>query len=344
MRIPRLSGALAVALFAFTASAQTPLATYTGPDRMQKLIDGAKKEGEVVIYTSAPVDDMKALTDAFEKKYGVKAKTWRASSEKVMQRALTETRNNRFEFDIVETNGPELEALVREKVLQPVRSPSHADLIPQAIFPHSSWVGSRLNIFAGAYNTNLVKKEEIPKRWEDFKDPKWKGRLGIEAEDADWFASVVAELGGEEKGVKIFRDIVQTNGISVRKGHTLLTQLVVSGEVPLAFTVYNYKAEQFKNKGAPIDWFVIEPAIARANGVGVVAKPKNPHAALLFYEFEISEEGQKLLFERDFVPTHRKIETKLNKMPLKFVDVKVALDEYEKWDKLYDATFNKQAK
>ena len=141
MRIPRLPCALAIALFALTASAQTPLATYAGPDRMQKLIEGAKKEGEVVIYTSAPVDDMKALTDAFEKKYGVKAKIWRASSEKVMQRALTETRNNRFEFDIVETNGPELEALVREKVLQPVKSPSHADLIPQAIFPHSAWVG-----------------------------------------------------------------------------------------------------------------------------------------------------------------------------------------------------------
>ena len=116
-----------------------------------------------------------------------------------MQRALTETRSNRFEFDIVETNGPELEALVREKVLQPVKSPSHADLIPQAIFPHSSWVGSRLNIFAGAYNTNLVKKEEIPKRWEDFKDPKWKGRLGIEAEDADWFASVVQELAARRR-------------------------------------------------------------------------------------------------------------------------------------------------
>ena len=87
MKITRLAGALALVLFAFTASAQTPLATYSGPDRMQKLIEGAKKEGEVVIYTSAPVDDMKALTDAFEKKYGVKAKTWRASSEKVMQRA-----------------------------------------------------------------------------------------------------------------------------------------------------------------------------------------------------------------------------------------------------------------
>jgi iron(III) transport system substrate-binding protein len=329
-----LSGALA---------AQTPLATYTGADRTQKLIEGAKKEGEVVIYTSAPVDDMKALTDAFEKKYGVKAKVWRASSEKVLQRVVTEAKSGRHDVDIAETNGPEMEAMVREKALQPVKSSSHADLIPQAVFPHSSWVGTRLNIFALAYNTKLVKKEELPKTWEDLADPKWKGRLGIEAEDADWFSGVIGTLG-EDKGVKTFRDIVQKNGISVRKGHTLLLNLVVSGEVPLALTVYNYKAEQLKNKGAPVDWFTINPAIARANGIGVATQPKNPNAALLFYEFEVSEEGQRILFERDFVPTNRKIETKLNKMPIRFVDPKVALDEFQKWEKLYNEIFNQQAK
>ncbi len=323
--------------------AQTPLATYAGADRMQKLVDGAKKEGEVVIYTSAPVDDMKALTDAFEKKYGVKAKVWRSSSEKVLQRIITEARNGRNDVDIAETNGPEMEALVREKLLQPVKSPSHADLIPQAVFPHGSWVGTRLNIFAQAYNTNLVKKEELPKTWEEFANPKWKGKLGIEAEDADWFSGIVGALG-EARGLKIFHDIVQMNGVSVRKGHTLLTNLVASGEIPIALTVYNYKAEQLKNKGAPIDWFTIAPAIARANGVGVVMKPKNPNAALLFYEFEVSDEGQRVLFERDFVPTNRKIETNLNKVPLRFVDPKVALDEFQKWEKLYADTFTKQAK
>ncbi len=73
-------------------------------------------------------------------------------------------------------------------------------------------------------------------------------------------------------------------------------------------------------------------------------KPKNPNAALLFYEFEVSDEGQRVLFERDFVPTNRKIETNLNKVPLRFVDPKVALDEFQKWEKLYADTFTKQAK
>ena len=330
---------------AFAADPQpsAAIATYTGADRMQRLIDGAKKEGEITIYTSAPSDDMMALTAAFEKKYGIKAKVWRASSEKVLGRGITEARGNRFDADVYETNGPELEALHREKLLQLVKSPSLGDLVPQAILPHGEWVSTRINIFTAAYNTNLIKKEDLPKTYQDLLNPKWKGKLGIEAEDADWFAGVVADIG-EEAGLKLFRDIVATNGLSVRKGHTLLTNLVASGEVPIALTIYNYKAEQLKNKGAPIDWFVIgKNAIARPNGIGVARKSPHPHAAVLFYEFCITD-AQQIFQQRDFVPTSKKIDSALTKIPLKFVDVKTSLDEDAKWTKLYTEIITKQSR
>jgi len=265
---------------------------------------------------------------------------WRASSEKVLQRAVQEARANKHTMDVAETNGPELEALSREKIFTAVKSPHHADLIAPAIRPHGEWVGTRLNVFVQAYNTKAVKKEELPKTWEDLANPKWKGKLGIEQEDSDWLAGQFTELG-EARAAKVFKDIVAANGMSVRKGHTLLTQLVQSGEIPLALTVYNYKAEQLKNKGAPIDWFTIGPAIARPNGIGVAAKSPHPHAAVLFYDFEISEEGQKILAGRDFVPTSKKVDTPLNKIPMKFVDARVQLDEYQKWEKLYDEIFRK---
>jgi len=316
------------------------VATYAAADRAQKLAEGAKKEGELNIYTSAQNDDMGPLVAAFEKKYGVKVNVWRASSEKVLQRAVQEARGNKHTMDVAETNGPELEAMSREKILTAVKSPHLADLIAPAIRPHGEWVGTRLNVFVQAYNTKAVKKEELPKTWEDLANPKWKGKLGIEQEDSDWLAGQFAELG-EAHATKVFKDIVSTNGVSVRKGHTLLTQLVQSGEIPLALTVYNYKAEQLKNKGAPIDWFTIGPAIARPNGIGVAAKAPHPHAAVLFFDFEISEEGQKILASRDFVPTNKKIDTPLNKIPMKFVDARVALDEYQKWEKLYDELFRK---
>ena len=330
--------ALPRAALAQARGSAAELAGYSGADRQAHLLEGAKKEGPLAIYTSAQSDDMGALVAGFEKKYGLKTTTWRAGSEKVLQRAVTEARGNRHTVDIIETNGPEMESMSREKILVAVKSPFLSQLIPQALRPHGEWVGTRLNVFVQAYNTNLVKKEEVPKTWDDLLHPRWKGRLGIEAEDQDWLSGVMAELG-EAKGIKLFKDIVAANGMSVRKGHTLLTQLVVSGEIPFALTVYSYKAEQLKDKGAPIQWLSIGMPIARVNGVGMARSAPNPHSAVLFYDFEISEEGQKILASRDFVPTSSKVESPLGKTPLRFVDSRLMLDEYEKWTKLYEEIF-----
>jgi iron(III) transport system substrate-binding protein len=318
-------------------------ATYTGADRQQRLIDGAKKEGnQLNIYTSAPTDDMAIFTGAFEKKYGIKVKLWRSGSENVLQRSVTEARAGRFDVDIIDTNGPEMESLHREQLLQAVKSPYLADLIAPAIMPHGEWVSTRLNIFTQAYNTNLLKKADLPKTWYDLLDPKWKGKLGVEAEDLDWFASVIKELG-EEKGLKLFRDIVAKNGISVRKGHTLLANLVASGEVPLSLTIYNYKADQLNKKGAPIQWFAINPAFARPNGVGMMKRAPHPNAAALYYDFMLSD-AQQIMLKLSYVPTSKKADTPLNKMPLKFIDPKVVLDENEKWRNLYEEIITKQSK
>jgi len=344
-----LAGGLLMAMLTPVAAVEpTPLmaelAKLSGPDRMKRLIEGAKKEGELTIYTSAPTDDMSALTGEFEKKYGIKVKVWRSSSEKVLQRGITEAQAKRYDVDIFETNGPEVEALHREQLLQEVVSPALADLLPQAIRPHREWIGSRINIFTAAYNTKLLRKEDLPKNYTDLLDPKWKGKLGIEAEDLDWFQAMMSLLGGEEKGLKLFRDIVATNGLSVRKGHTLLTNLVASGEVPIALTVYNYKAEQMKNKGASIDWFTIGPvAIARINGPGVARRAPHPHAAVLFLEFELTD-GQQIFVKRDFAPASKNIRTPLTKVPLRFIDPAVILDEEKKWAGLYSDIITKQSK
>lgn len=317
-------------------------ATYDGPDREQRLLQGARQENALTVYTSLTVEDITELAAVFEKKTGIKLKFWRASSEKIVQRIVTETRAGRYEYDVVETNGPELETLHREKLLQKAFSPYFADLIPQAILPHREWVGTRLNMFVQIYNTKLVKKEEFPKTYQDLLDPKWKGRLGIEAEDLDWFGTVVKELG-EAKGLKLFRDIVATNGLSVRKGHTLLAGLVASGEVPMALTVYNHNADKLKKKGAPVEWDVIAPAVIRANGMAISKKPAHPHAAALFYDFMLSE-GQTILAKNEYLAASRKGGSLIDKYAVKFVDAVTVLDESAKWEKLYAEIITRQSR
>jgi iron(III) transport system substrate-binding protein len=324
------------------ALAQSEAATYQGADRMQKLIEGAKKEKTFTIYTSATVDDMAVLTAAFEKKYGIKPQVWRASSENIIQRASTEARGGRFDVDVFETDGVAMEAMHREKLLQVVKAPVLADLIPAAIPPHGEWIGDRVQIFTAAYNTNLVKKADLPKSYQDLTDPKWKGKLGVEAADSDWLSAVVTAMG-EEKGLKLFRDIVTKNGLSVRKGHTLLANLVVSGEVPVALTTYLYKVAQLKNDGAPIDWFELPPEVARSQGTGMALKSPHPNAAVLFINWLLTD-GQEILGKRDFIPTNLKVKALPAGMTLKFVDPAKILDESDKWDKLYKDIITNQAR
>jgi len=305
-------------------------------------VAASAEEREVSVYTSLISEDLIALSEAFEKKTGIKVKGWRASSEKVLQRALTETRANRHDADVIETNGPELESLYREKVLQPLKSAHLKDLMPQAIRPHGYWVGTRINLFVQSYNTTLVSKGERPASYADLTDPRWKGRLGIEAEDEDWFAMVVRELG-EDAGLRIFREIARVNGFSVRKGHTLLAGLVASGEVPFSLTTYSHGAEKMKQRGAPVEWYAIEPAIGRANGVAIVKSPAHPNAALLFVDFILSPEGQKILEHGGYVPSNLKLGNRAQKLPLKFVDPALILDESDKWKKLWDEIVLKAA-
>src|SRR6266850_6718666 len=148
---------------------------YQGVDRDSRVIAGAKREGQVLVYTSLNLKDSVPIAEAFEKKYGVKLTLWRSSSEKVLQRALTEARAGRFAVDAFELNGPEMEALYREGMLEEFHSPHLASLPPAAIPKHRHYAANRFNFFTIAYNTNLVGPQEVPERYEDLAHPRWAG-------------------------------------------------------------------------------------------------------------------------------------------------------------------------
>src|SRR5262249_28447457 len=141
---------------------------------------------------------------------------------------------------------------------------------------------------------------------------------------------------GEQKGLKLFRDIVAANGMSIRKGHTLLANLVPTGEVPLALTAYSYRVEQLKTEGAPVEIVYRPPVVALPTGAAVFRRAPNPNAVLLFEDFVLTE-GQKTLAEREAVPTNPKV--KAPPQNLIFIDLPKFLDEGDKWTRLFKDTF-----
>ena len=337
----RIIAAAALALWTAVAPAQShkTLYTYQGADRDQRVLDGARKEGRLLVYTSLNLKDSVPIAEAFEKKYGVKLELWRSSSEKVLQRALTEARGGRYAVDGFELNGPEMEALRREGLLEEFYSPQFANLPPAALPKHRQWVADRFNFFTIAYNTNLVKPADVPNSYEDLLNPRWVGKIALEAGDTDWFASMVKSMG-EAKGLAFFRKLAQMKP-QVRTGHTLMGELVASGEISLAASIYNHNAERLAVKGAPIKWKALKPTFGRPNAVAVAKRAQHPHAALLFADFMLSLEGQNLIKERNRVPASPKVDTQLNKFPYEMIDPAVILDEADEWEKLWSELFLK---
>ena len=293
-------------------------------------MEGARKEGSLTLYTSNAAPTIQALSGDFEKRYGVRVNVWRASSAKVLQRLVTEKKAGRWDFDAVSIAAPELEALYREDLLHEISSAAHEEMLAGTMPAHRGWAPQFINVFVQAYNTRAVRKQDLPKDWADLLDARWKGKLGVEAGSSEWYCAVLKSLN---TGEELFRQIAARNGLSVRHGNSVLANLVVSGEVPLALSVYSHMIEEAKLQGAPVDWFALEPMVARANGIGVSRKAPHPNAARLFYDYNLGE-AQALIVKLNYVSPLKKLASPLRGARMSMVDLSM---DAARCDRAYEA-------
>jgi iron(III) transport system substrate-binding protein len=301
------------------------------------LVAKAKQEGTVNVYTSMQLVDATPLTQAFEKRHGIKVTLWRASGEKIAQRVITEARGGRNEVDVIETDGAQREILHRERQLAAFPAASRRDIPANIIPAHGEYVPSRLTLYVLAYNTQLVPPGEVPKTYDDLLNPKWSGRIGIEAADVQWFAAITKSMG-EARGLDYFRRFA-ANKPSLRSGHTLMAELVAAGELAMAADAHVQGVARLKEKGAPIDWKALPPAFGQPSSVGVARRAPHPNAAALFANFILSREGQEIIKSRNRVPSSQAVDSPLNKFRYELIDPAIMLDEWDKWSKHWSETF-----
>jgi iron(III) transport system substrate-binding protein len=318
----------------------TPLLQYDKSDRQQKLEEAAKAEGSLTVYTAFRPSDLPLILAPFEAKYGIKVKAWRSGSNNVTQRVIREGASKKAEVDLIMMPASEMAYVWSEKLLQPVTSPFHKDMMPGTTPQHLGWAVPFLNVTVHSYNTNLYKREDLPKTYQDLLHPKWKGNLGVEGKAEEWFTRVVSSMG-EEQGLKLFKDIVARNGISVRQGASLLHNMVVAGEVPLALTTYIDLPAKDKRAGKPVDWFAMSPVVAQGFAVAVSQRAPNPHAALLFYDYMLSPDTQKLLASLHFLPANTRVPSPYPDLKVDVVDPVATLANFTKWNKLFEDTVTK---
>jgi iron(III) transport system substrate-binding protein len=281
--------------------------TYQGPDREQKLIEGAKKEGQVVIYAAMIVNQaLRPIADTFGKKYPfVKVTYWRAESEGIATKVAAEVRANNVVADVVEGTGVGEEA-VAANLLVPYSTPA-IEAYPQKYRdPNHMWTPTRLSYFGLAYNTKLVTADKAPKSYQDLLDPAWQGKMAWRIGSSSGTALFLTNLRlawGEEKARQYFEKLKDQKIVNFGAGSArTLVDRVIAGEYPIALNIFAHHPLISKAKGAPVDSRLLDPAPSTAATMGVVRGVRHPYAAMLLIDFILSKEGQQILLNADYFP------------------------------------------
>ncbi|MBM2805716.1 MAG: Extracellular solute-binding protein [Deltaproteobacteria bacterium] len=267
-----------------------------------KLIEGAKKEGRLVLYTGMETEEAGIFTKEFTKKYPfVKTDVFRSAGEKVQARFIVEHRANTHLADVFQTSIVQVYQLKNLGMLAKYIS-EEATAFPEGFRdPLGHWTTFYQIPYVIGYNTRQVAAKDVPGSYEDLLHPKWKGLISLETEEYQWFYQVL-QIMGRDKGLEFMKKFAAQN-LQMRKGHTLLAQLVAAGESAIATVVYSNRVERMKATGAPIEWVRFKgPTITVINAISIPDKAPHPNAARLFVNFALSKEGQGLLRAQRRVP------------------------------------------
>jgi len=271
------------------------------------LEDGAKTEGEVVLYSSLNNEQIVTLVEAFKKKYPfIKPSFYRGTSERVLQRASTEAKAGRYAVDVATAAGFQLELMKESGLTQKYVPPEAAFYNEGFKDPDGHWVSVHSLLNAMAYNTQLVKPGEAPKRYEDLLAPRWKGRLGVNLQDPEWYVNLQRRRGKEK--ARSFLKALAAQQPGLRDGHNIAAQLLAAGEFHAVSNTYAHIAARIKNQGGPVQHVFDEPVITYVHPIALMKAAPHPNAGKLLIGFILSAEGQRMLRDQGRIPSHRDID------------------------------------
>ena len=288
---------------------------YEGPDREKRLLEGARKEGQVVIYSAMIVNQaLRPLVDSFNKKYpGVRASYWRGDSEDIAAKLAAESRARNLGVDVVEGTGVG-ELVVEANLVQPFHTPEVSGVPKNLHDPRKFWVPTRLSYFSVAYNTRLIPPDKAPKTFEDLLDPQWKGKISWRIGSSSGTPLFITNLRiawGEEKAMAYFRKLADQKVVNFGSGSArTLVDRVIAGEYPIALNIFAHHPLISAAKGAPVNSQLMDPVATTAATAAIPRGVRRPHAAMLLVDFIVSKEGQQILSRADYFPVRPDVEPK----------------------------------
>jgi iron(III) transport system substrate-binding protein len=247
------------------------------------------------------------LIEAFKKKYPfIKPSFYRATSERVLQRASTEAKAGRYAVDVATAAGFQLELMKESGLTQKYVPPEAAFYNDGFTDPDGHWVSVHSLLNAMAYNTQLVKPGEAPKRYEDLLAPRWKNRLGVNLQDPEWYVNLQRRWGKEK--ARNFLKALAAQQPGLRDGHNITAQLLAAGEFNAVSNTYAHIAARIKNQGGPVQYVFDEPVITYVHPIALMKAAPHPNAGKILIGFILSAEGQRMLRDQGRIPSRRDID------------------------------------
>jgi iron(III) transport system substrate-binding protein len=275
----------------------------------EQLIAGAKKEGALVVYASATAQQLQMYFASFNKKYPfIKTEFFRTGKQKLVSKILLEEQAKQRIADIIHTSVIETNIIKKKRGLSRY-VPQEASVLPsQYKDPEGFWTSAYASGTLVGYNSRQVKRADVPKKYEDLLDPRWRNSIAIDLNKIEWFAMLLKLKG------RSFMEKLAAQKPVPQNGNTLVLQLLAAGEFPISAGVYEYSFDDMKTKGAPVDWIGLEPVITYTVAVSLPSQPPHPYSAKLFIEWLLSKEGQEVVNQYGRVPIRDDVESRYGKI------------------------------
>jgi iron(III) transport system substrate-binding protein len=335
-----LLGTAAPAVAQGTPNSVEAIANYQGSDRTKMLEEGARKEGNLLVYTTGT--QIQPLIDRFKEKYPfITVELSRASSADTARKVVEEYAAGYYKVDAFELASHGLIVPRDQGVLQAFTSPEMKGYDPDAIESGKHWVVARESYTGLGFNTNLVPADKAPKTYEDLLSPEWKGKMaksGSTATSGNWVGTLVV-LHGVDFVRKLGKQDIRVYKVTGRA----LANLMTSGEVALSPTIYNSHVAASVAKGAPLAWRALGPVPVTDSGVAIAKKASHPHAAMLLIDFLLSKEGQQMYRKLGYDSARTDIEDAEGPpKKLYLTNRPNYVREFEQWNRLYQTVFLKR--
>jgi ABC-type Fe3+ transport system substrate-binding protein len=306
---------VAASLVGVLAGAATlMLSASVGNAQVDPLVAEAKKEGEVVWYTTLLVDPaVRPLVAAFESKYpGVKVRFARYNSGEISLRLINEAQAGKTQADVIDGA---VAALFKTDLLAAYRPQVSSQYPKQFVEEDDRGTAFAMYVAGASVNTDLVKPADQPKTFEDLLDPKWTGKIAWSAnpnlDGGPGFVGLVLRHMGQEKGMDYLRRLSKQKPANVPGSSRVVLDQVIGGQYPLALVAFNHHVANSAAKGAPVKFINLEPLLGMSHVINLVSNAPHPNAGRLLIDFMLSEDGQAVLRDSGYIPTHPKVGPKI---------------------------------